>query len=67
MRGRCGDADLTTVANAIRAKGGTSAALAFPNGFASAVNAIPGGGTVVVALKNELAISDSLIVEIAKV
>lgn len=34
------DADLTSVANAIRAKGGTSAQLAFPNGFISAVEAI---------------------------
>lgn len=35
------DADLASVANAIRAKGGTSAQLAFPNGFISAVEAIP--------------------------
>lgn len=34
------DADLTSVANAIRAKGGTSGALSFPNGFISAVEAI---------------------------
>lgn len=40
------DADLTSVANAIRTKGGTSAQLAFPSGFVSAINAIPtGGGT----------------------
>lgn len=38
------DADLTTVANAIRTKGGTSADLAFPAGFVSAVQAIPSGG-----------------------
>ena len=38
------DADLTSVANAIRAKGGTSADLAFPAGFVSAVEAISGGG-----------------------
>lgn len=38
------DADLTSVANAIRTKGGTSAQMAFPNGFVSAVNAIPTGG-----------------------
>ena len=38
------DADLTTVANAIRTKGGTSAQLAFPAGFASAIAAIPTGG-----------------------
>lgn len=40
------DSDLTSVANAIRTKGGTSAQLAFPAGFVSAVEAIPtGGGT----------------------
>lgn len=35
------DADLTSVANAIRTKGGTSDTLAFPSGFVTAVNAIP--------------------------
>lgn len=39
------DADLTSVANAIRTKGGTSAQLAFPAGFVSAVEAIPSGST----------------------
>lgn len=40
------DSDLTSVANAIRTKGGTSAQLAFPSDFVSAINAIPtGGGT----------------------
>ena len=39
------DADLTSVANAIRTKGGTSAQLAFPAGFVSAVQAIPTGQT----------------------
>lgn len=38
------DSDLTSVANAIRTKGGTSAPLAFPAGFVSAVEAIPSGG-----------------------
>lgn len=38
------DADLTAVAGAIRQKGGTSAALAFPDGFVSAIEAISGGG-----------------------
>jgi len=38
------DADLTSVANAIRTKGGTSSDLAFPAGFVSAVQAIPSGG-----------------------
>ena len=39
------DTDLTSVANAIRTKGGTSAQLAFPAGFVSAIGAIPTGGT----------------------
>lgn len=39
------DTDLTSVANAIRTKGGTSAQLAFPADFVSAVNAIPTGGS----------------------
>ena len=39
------DADLTSVADAIRTKGGTSAQLAFPAGFVSAVQAIPTGST----------------------
>lgn len=38
------DSDLTSVANAIRTKGGISASLAFPAGFVSAINAISGGG-----------------------
>jgi len=38
------NADLTSVANAIRTKGGTSAQMAFPAGFVSAVEAIPTGG-----------------------
>lgn len=38
------DTDLTSVANAIRTKGGTSAQLAFPAGFVSAIDAIPTGG-----------------------
>ena len=40
----CEDTDLTSVANAIRTKGGTSAQLEFPTGFVSAINAIPTGG-----------------------
>ena len=36
------NADLTAVADAIRTKGGTSAQLAFPDGFVSAVQAIKG-------------------------
>ena len=37
-------ADLTSVANAIRTKGGTSASLAFPADFVSAIEAIQTGG-----------------------
>jgi len=38
------DRDLTAVANAIRARGGTSEQLSFPNGFSTAIAAIPTGG-----------------------
>lgn len=38
------DSDLTSVANAIRTKGGTSAQLAFPSGFVSAIGDISTGG-----------------------
>lgn len=38
------DADLTSVANAIRTKGGTSAQLAFPAGFISAIQNLGGDG-----------------------
>lgn len=45
------DADLTSVANAIRTKGGTSAQMAFPAGFISSIQNIPGGaGTDYLAL-----------------
>lgn len=36
--------DLTKVASAIREKGGTSDSLAYPDGFVSAIQAIPSGG-----------------------
>jgi hypothetical protein len=38
------DIELTSIANAIRTKGGTQAQLEFPTGFVSAVQAIPTGG-----------------------
>ena len=38
------DIELTSVADAIRAKGGTSGTLVYPNGFVSAINAITTGG-----------------------
>lgn len=37
------DTELTSVADAIRTKGGTSASLSFPTGFVSAISAISGG------------------------
>lgn len=37
-------AELTSVADAIRAKGGTTAQLVYPSGFVSAINAIETGG-----------------------
>lgn len=43
------NADLTNVANAIRAKGGTSASLAFPDGFVDAIGDIETGGGVTVS------------------
>lgn len=43
--------DLSSVANAIRSKGETTAQMAFPTGFVSAIEAIPtGGGSDVVLL-----------------
>ena len=40
------DTDLTSVANAIRTKGGTSAQLTFPSGFVTAIQNIPTGATL---------------------
>lgn len=40
------DSDLTSVAEAIRNKGGTTATLAFPQEFVSAIDAIETGGGV---------------------
>lgn len=42
------NADLTSVANAIRTRGGTSAQLAFPNGFITAIEDIPDTGSSLV-------------------
>lgn len=47
MEYRVEGTDLTAVANAIRTKGGTSAGLTFPDGFVSAVQNIPSGGSSV--------------------
>lgn len=40
------DRELNSVANAIRTKGSTSAGLVYPNGFITAINAIPTGATL---------------------
>jgi hypothetical protein len=42
---RATSTEFTAVADAIRTKGGTSAQLTWPNGFVSAVQAIPTGGS----------------------
>lgn len=50
------DTELTSIANAIRTKGGTSAHLTYPTGFVTAINAIPtggGGGTINVTLSGD--------------
>ena len=54
------DANLTTIAEAIRAKGGTSDALVFPSGFVSAVQAIQagGGGTMPSASSKDVNFTD---------
>lgn len=38
------DTELTSIANAIRTRGGTSAALTYPEGFITAIENIPSGG-----------------------
>ena len=53
-------ADLTAVADAIRAKGGKSEALVFPSGFVSAVQAIQSGGSASGLTDLELLIQDKL-------
>lgn len=44
--------DLTSIANAIRTKGETSASLSFPNEFVSAIGNIPTGGGAILTTKN---------------
>lgn len=47
------EADLTSVANSIRTKGGTTEELSFPNGFTSAILNISGEGSTVVAKEEQ--------------
>ena len=49
---RTNDTDLKKVADAIRAKGGTSANLTYPNGFVSAIQNIPSGGGASIGTKS---------------
>lgn len=53
------DTELTSVANAIRTKGGTSSPLVYPAGFVSAINAIPTGGGGIKYAKFDVTSSDS--------
>lgn len=55
-------ADMTTVADAIREKGGTTAPLSFPEGMAEAVRDIPSGGT-----DPSLGITGATVGQIAKI
>jgi len=59
------DTDLTAVANAIREKGGTSAALVWPSGYVDAIGAISGGGggtekTITITLTNPYHASEAM-------
>lgn len=51
------DNNLTSVANAIRTKGGTSGSLSFPSGFVSAINAIVTGGGAAVRETSEFSLT----------
>lgn len=54
------ESELTSIANAIRTKGGTSASLEYPTGFVSAINDISTGGgskTVTISLTNPVSAS----------
>lgn len=52
------DTELTGIADAIRMKGETASPLTFPNGFTSAINAIPTGGIIPTGTKNITANGD---------
>lgn len=52
------DTDLKKVANAIRVKGGTSANLSYPDGFVSAIQAIP---QTTKLLASNIAINDGIL------
>ena len=58
------DTDLTSVADAIRTKGGTSAQLEFPAGFVSAIGNIPsgGGGETVYYERHGIAYTENMVI-----
>lgn len=56
------EADLTTLADAIREKGGTSAALTWPSGFNTAINQISGGGNNIIPTKVYITLTSDLVV-----
>ena len=53
------DTDMTSVANAIRAKSGGSSQLAFPAGFVSEIGDIPSGGNLPFGLVKEKTLIDT--------
>lgn len=55
------DAELISIADAIRLKGGTSASLAFPSGFVSAVQSIPTGHSFSEADEGKVVSSGALV------
>lgn len=57
------DAELISIADAIRTKGGTSASLAFPSGFVSAIGDISGGIILSEADEGKVVVSGALSVQ----
>lgn len=55
------DAGLTSIADSIRAKGGTTDALTFPGGFAAAISAIATGGGTLAMKTGTVTLSESYI------
>ena len=53
------DSDLTSIANAIRTKGSTSASLTFPAGFISAISNIPSGSSYEKIFEGDYTVSTS--------
>lgn len=58
------DTDLTSVASAIRTKGGTSRQLVFPSGFVSAINNIQTGSGTTDELVKKMITGDGIITEL---